>query len=94
MFNRISFTILTVLLINACSSATTNQPADSKQMPSSIATNGVQLWADNCARCHNMRPPESYSDAQWDVAVLHMRVRANLTADDANAIVKYLKSAN
>jgi len=94
MFSRISFTILTVLSISACSSATPGQQVDTKKTPQSIPTNGVQLWANNCTRCHNMRPPESYSDAQWDVAMLHMRVRANLTADDANAIVKYLKSAN
>jgi len=94
MFSKINFTLLTILFITACSSVTSNQPTDSTQTPSPIAAHGVQLWADNCARCHNMRPPESYSDAQWDVAVLHMRVRANLTADDANAIVKYLKSAN
>ncbi len=93
MFNRISFTLLTILFISACGSLSSKQSPDSRQT-SSIATNGVRLWADNCARCHNMRPPESYSNAQWDVAVLHMRVRANLTADDANAIVKYLKSAN
>jgi len=91
MFSKINFTLLTIIFISACSFVTSKQSADSKKTP---ATNGVQLWANNCARCHNMRPPESYSDAQWDVAVLHMRVRANLSAEDANAIVKYLKSAN
>jgi len=97
MFSKINVSIvsiLTVIFVSACSSATFNQSAEGDKSSPVIATNGVQLWADNCARCHNMRTPESYSDAQWDVAVLHMRVRANLTANDANAIVKYLKSAN
>src|ERR1043165_9630175 len=25
---------------------------------------GAELWAENCTRCHNARPPEYYSDAQ------------------------------
>jgi len=76
------------LLISACSLATQKQDAQITQKA------GVQLWAENCSSCHNMRPPDSYSDAQWDVAVLHMRVRANLTAIEARSIAKYLKSAN
>ena len=55
---------------------------------------GAQLWAENCTRCHNMRRPTSYSDAEWEVAMHHMRVRANLTADEHKKIVEYLKSAN
>ncbi len=91
MFSNINVIILVILSITACSSATSNFQ---QHISPSISKSGVQLWADNCARCHSLRPPESYSDAQWGVATLHMRVRANLTATDANAIVKYLKSAN
>jgi len=95
MFKKINFKIIDslsimLLLITACSSAIANE----QQSPPVRQKSGVQLWADNCTRCHNMRPPDSYSDAQWEVAVLHMRIRANLAADDARAIAKYLQSAN
>ena len=53
-----------------------------------------QLWSENCARCHNMRPPTTYSDAEWDIAMHHMRVRAQLTAEEYKAILEFLKSAN
>lgn len=56
--------------------------------------NGAQLWAENCASCHNFRSPNSYSDAQWDVAVTHMRVRANLTGAEERAIVEFLKTTD
>ncbi len=82
------------LLISACSFSSPPREAVNQQTPQAVQKAGVQLWADNCARCHNIRPPESYSDTQWDVAVLHMRVRANLAANDARAIAEYLKSAN
>lgn len=52
---------------------------------------GAELWAQQCNRCHNARSPSSYNDAQWDVAVMHMRVRAKLTADDHRAILAFLK---
>ncbi len=55
---------------------------------------GAMLWGENCGRCHNVRTPSDYSDAQWDVAVMHMRTRANLTAVEAQRIVEFLKSSN
>src|SRR5262249_49716917 len=55
---------------------------------------GSQLWSENCARCHNMRPPTTYSDAEWGVAMHHMRIRAQLTAEEYKAILEFLKSAN
>jgi hypothetical protein len=55
---------------------------------------GVQLWSETCARCHNGRPPEEFSDAQWDVIVHHMRFRANLTGAESREIVKFLQASN
>jgi len=53
-----------------------------------------QIWSENCARCHFMRSPSDYSDTRWDVSVLHMRIRAGLSAKDAKAILKFLKASN
>ena len=55
---------------------------------------GAQLWGQNCGRCHNIRSPGMYSDAQWEVAVMHMRVRANLTGEEHRKILAFLKSAH
>ena len=55
---------------------------------------GAQLWAQNCTRCHNNRSPSTYSDTEWDVAMHHMRIRANLTAEEHRKILQFLKSAN
>jgi hypothetical protein len=55
---------------------------------------GVQLWSENCARCHNMRPPDEFSGAQWDVIVHHMRLRANLTGAEARDIVTFLQASH
>lgn len=54
----------------------------------------AQLWAENCTRCHNGRPPGEFSDSQWDVIAHHMRVRANLTAEEHRQILAFLKASN
>ena len=55
---------------------------------------GSELWAENCTRCHNARPPQYYSDVTWDIIVHHMRLRADLTGEEARAIAEFLKAAN
>lgn len=55
---------------------------------------GVQLWSENCVRCHATPPPNVYSDEQWDVISTHMRVRASLTEDETQKILEFIKSAN
>jgi hypothetical protein len=58
------------------------------------AKGSAQLWSENCMRCHNMRSPSSYSDAEWEVAMQHMRLRAGLTAEEHRRILEFLQSAN
>ena len=60
----------------------------------SFGKGGAQLWTENCVRCHNIRSPSTYSDAEWEVAMHHMRIRANLTAGEHKKILEFLKSAN
>jgi cytochrome c553 len=61
---------------------------------SATEKSGAQLWADNCVRCHNIRSPSSLSPAQWEVAAMHMRVRANLTPEEHKKILEFLKSGS
>ncbi|HEX9046138.1 MAG TPA: hypothetical protein VF988_03855 [Verrucomicrobiae bacterium] len=52
---------------------------------------GVELYAIHCNRCHPERYPVEMNSAEWQTIMLHMRVRANLPADQARAIMKYLQ---
>jgi nitrate/TMAO reductase-like tetraheme cytochrome c subunit len=58
------------------------------------STGNAQLWSENCNRCHNLRAPSSYSDVQWEVAMHHMRVRADLTAIEQKKILEFLQASN
>lgn len=85
------------LLLGGCATNSSSQLSNSVpggSPPFESEKGGAQLWSENCARCHNVRSPSSYSDGEWQVAMMHMRVRANLTADDHRRILEFLKSAN
>ena len=66
----------------------------SAQSPAAAAQTGAQLWGQTCGHCHNIRSPGTYSDAQWGVTMLHMRVRGNLTAEEHKLILAFMKSAH
>jgi len=55
---------------------------------------GAELWGETCSTCHAMRSPANLTDAEWEVAVTHMRTRANLTAVEAEKILEFLKASN
>jgi hypothetical protein len=55
---------------------------------------GAQLWGENCIRCHSTPSPSSYNDVDWSTIELHMKVRANLTADESKKIFDFLRTAN
>ena len=51
---------------------------------------GATAWSNNCARCHNMRPPSEFSSIQWQTIVLHMRLQAGLTGQEERDIYNFL----
>ncbi len=55
---------------------------------------GARAWANNCASCHNLRPASDLRDDQWRVVVAHMRVRADLTGQEARDVLKFLQESN
>ena len=52
---------------------------------------GAELYAIHCNRCHPERYATEFTPAQWQTIMIHMRVRANLPADQAREILKYLQ---
>lgn len=58
------------------------------------AVRGAKSWAQNCARCHDMRSPTEFRDDLWRPIVTHMRVRAGLTGQQQRDILAFLQDAN
>ncbi len=55
---------------------------------------GAKAWAENCDRCHNMRPIGDLRPEEWFVVVQHMRVRAGLPGALADDIRAFLTSSS
>jgi hypothetical protein len=53
---------------------------------------GIQLWGENCGRCHNAPGPGEFSAANWEIIGRHMRIRTNITETEEKKIIDYLKS--
>jgi len=67
-----------------------NSPA-TRKAPVKIQLSGAELYSMHCNRCHPERYPTERTAAQWKTILLHMRVRANLPAEQSRTILKYLQ---
>jgi hypothetical protein len=52
---------------------------------------GAELYAIYCNRCHPERYATEFTAGQWQTIMIHMRVRANIPAEQAREILKYLQ---
>lgn len=86
--------LLAMLLLAFLVGCTTDGRLEDSAPQVKVAKGGAQLWAENCRRCHALRPPTAFSDDEWEVIVNHMRTRAHLTADESRKITEFLKAAN
>lgn len=85
--------LLALILTCSALQAGTATAGDSKRTVDE-GPDAAKLWAQNCTRCHNLRPAKSFSDAQWGAIIHHMRIRGNITGGDARLIAEFLKGAN
>lgn len=94
-FSLLAVAGVTTLIVGCNTTQPPKTSADTAAVSEApLGKGGAELWSENCARCHNIRSPSTFSDTEWDVAMHHMRVRANLTADESKKILEFLKSAN
>ena len=90
MKKSILISALTILIISL-SSVLFNGCSESKKVADK---SGIQLWGENCARCHNIPSPGEFNNDNWEIVGMHMRVRANLLQPEIDKIVDFLKSSN
>jgi cytochrome c5 len=69
-----------------------SQQPQSKTSPKAVHTmnpdRGQQVFSQNCSRCHNA--PEGFSPSVSGTIAMHMRARANLSAADYKALLRFL----
>ncbi len=91
---RVVIGCLLLAMAAGVSTAIANDETESPAGESTPALDGAKVYAWNCGSCHSERWPKERSDAEWEVIMTHMRVRANMTADQTEAVLRYLKENN
>lgn len=76
----------THILAAAAPSAPQSNKQDKNGRPQPVR-DGDTVFRQNCARCHNA--PDAFPPRITTAVVRHMRVRANLSEEDARALLKF-----
>jgi hypothetical protein len=81
--------------VSAADAKSDKEPTDQKKNASKpdkkTQFSGADLYAMHCNRCHPERYATERTANQWKTIMVHMRVRANLPAEQAKAILKFLQ---
>lgn len=93
-FQRAASFGLAALLATASVGVSFAEPTAPTQDDPGQFARGAKAWVNNCASCHNLRPANDLRDDQWRVVVAHMRVRADLTGQEARDVLKFLQGSN
>lgn len=89
-----ALSLMAVLLLGGAGATALQQDTSKKAASSSNSnsqsqeTTGEEVFAANCARCH--RPPMSISPRITGTIIMHMRMRARLSRQDEQLLLKYL----
>ena len=81
----------TLALAPAADSAAHKKAEPKSEKKAKKQLTGAELYAIHCGRCHPERYPTEFNAAQWKTILFEMRVRANLPASQARALLKYLQ---
>jgi hypothetical protein len=79
------------ILIAITLAITINSCIEGKKL---AAKSGTELWAENCQRCHNAPPANTFNDQQWKTIGMHMQTRALLTNQERDKIVQFLQAGS
>lgn len=84
----LSTALLPVLVLAKSASHQDQSQPQTKPAPAAKPDRGQEVFAENCSRCHNA--PEGFSPRISGTIARHMRVRANLSNDDYQALRRFL----
>jgi cytochrome c5 len=94
MRSTYSYHIMTTVLVLFIGAGFVTAKAEELDNSMGDVARGATSWAQNCARCHEMRDPAEFRDDLWRPIVAHMRIRAGLTGQQQRDILAFLQSAN
>jgi len=86
-----SFYVLTIHAGSEADSKPAKPKSEKKAQGKRKPLTGAELYAIHCNRCHPERYAAERTATHWKTILTHMRVRANLPAEQARTILKFLQ---
>ena len=87
----ISLSLLGVL-VYSCSPKITPQLTEVKKEITPKIEEGKSIYENNCAKCHKLYDPKSYSIQDWQPILKRMQSKARLQDADMDKINAYLSN--
>ena len=87
------------LLIYSCSPKIVPPPpppvaVKSDKIFGSLAEEGKYLYENNCAKCHKLYDPKSFSSEDWKPILVRMQKKAKISDDQREKIYNYIITMN
>jgi len=80
--------ILVLVSVQSSGAAQVRSAANGKKVRQAPQTDGERVFQQNCSRCH--AAPEGFSPSIAGTVARHMRVRASLSREDEEALLRFL----
>lgn len=93
MKTLLSVSFASLATLGLLSLAGSNRAADTGSQQDALKS-GAQLWAENCTACHEVKPRSSFTSEKLNAIRRHMREEADLSAEEQEVILGFLKSGN
>ena len=89
----IAVALMLGLLAGSAQAQSLGPTAEQQQHHRELVHKGAMLWPVYCNHCHDARNPAEFAPYQWDQIMMHMRTMDNMPAEDADAILEFVKTA-
>jgi len=93
---KVTALILLATFIYSCASKSSVPTTEVKKEVTKSSTmsaelaEGMSLYENNCAKCHKLYAPKSFSAEEWKPIVARMQKKAHLSDLDGQKIYNYL----
>jgi len=87
---RILSLALIALILNSCGPSKATVAKSEQAILITKQNAGKEIYENNCAKCHQLYDPKSYSIQDWQPILKKMQVKARLQDADMDKILAYL----
>ncbi|WP_396169414.1 cytochrome c [Flavobacterium sp.] len=87
---RILSLTLIALILNSCGPSKTRVAKSELDILIAKQNAGKEIYENNCAKCHQLYDPKSYSLQDWQPILKRMQIEARLQDADMDKILTYL----